>query len=205
MQEFRSNGKNFETRPPGSAASPVAQRAARFGLFVGVAFAIVSPPALAWGEFEGEAPLRAEKESLQGEYRDLIARADRLRDVIERERELYADANRRNYRRGTKRHVHLEAVDVATKELGEVEAQLATFADDARRAGAPSGWLNEVEIELEDEARLPAIAAGPGDEGRNPIYLEPAEDEALFTDPTNRGDDDGGRNPLYLEREGEGD
>jgi len=204
MQEFRWNGRCLETRSLGNAANPVSGRAARFGLFVGFAFAIVSAPALAWGEYGAEAELRAEKASLQGEYRDLVTRANRLRDVIERERELYADANRRNYRRGKSRHVHLEAVDVATKELGKVEAQLATFADDARRAGAPPGWLNEVEMELEDEARLPEIAAGPGDEGRNPIYLEETDGDAGVADPTKR-DEDGGRNPLYLEREGERD
>jgi hypothetical protein len=174
------------------------------GLFVGVAFAVVSAPASALGEFGAEAELRADKESWQDEYRDLVTRADRLRDEIDRERELYADANRRNYRRGQKRHVHLETIDVATRELSEVEAQLATFAEDARRAGAPPGWLNEVEIELEDEARLPANAAGPGDEGRNPIHLVPTEDGALYAKPTNRDDDDG-RNPLYLEREDESD
>jgi hypothetical protein len=204
MQKFRWNGRSFETQSRGSAANSVVRRAAWFGLFIGVAFAIVSAPALAAGEFEGGAELRTEKESWQSEYRDLISKAARLRDVIARERELYADANRRNYRRGQKRHVHLEAIDVATKELGEVEARLATFADDARRAGAPPGWLNEVEIDLEDETRLPAIAAGPGDEGRNPIYREPTDEGALFTEPTNR-DDDGGRNPLYLEQDGEDD
>jgi hypothetical protein len=204
MQAFRSKGKCFETQSRRSAENPAIRRAARFGLFVGVAFAIVAAPAFASDEFEGEFQLRTEKESLQQDYRDLITKADRLRDVIERERELYADANRRNYRRGKKRHVHLDAVELATRELAEVEAQLATFADDARRAGAPPGWLNEVEMELEDADRLPAIGTGPGDGGRNPIYLKPTDDGALSKESKNR-DDDAGRNPLYMDREGKGD
>jgi len=119
-----------------------------------------------------DAEKRAAKTKWQNKYRGLIVQAAELRGTIDSERELYADANRRNYRRGPKRHVHHKAMKEAVTELAKVEAELATIQDDGRRAGALPGWFYEVDMEFEDAERRPAIAAGPGDEGRNPLYLE---------------------------------
>lgn len=148
---------------------------ALLGALFGLAAA---PSALAWEPAGSDPERRAEKVYWQNRYRSLLEDAARLRAEVERERELYADANRRNYRRGRKRHVHREAMQAAAERLAEVEAQLATIEDEARRAGALPGWLYEVEAELEDADGRAGVATGPGDEGRNPLYLEQEQDEA---------------------------
>ena len=108
----------------------------------------------------------------QDRYRSLLREADKLRATIETERELYADANRRNYRRGSKRHQHRIKVQLAEDKLKLVEAELATIKEDGRRAGALASWFYEVE----DEGSAPASASpqeiGPGDAGRNPLYVD---------------------------------
>ena len=85
----------------------------------------------------------------QEKYRSLLERRDELNEIVETERELYADANRRNYRRGKKRHIHRAKMLEAQAELEKVEAALAAFPDEARRGGALPGWLYEVEEERE--------------------------------------------------------
>jgi hypothetical protein len=165
------------------------------GLALGLALAVAT--ATATGPAMAREPETSAKPSYwQDRYRDLVTKAERLRAEVERERELYADANRRNYRRGSKRHVHREAGAKAAEELARVEAQLATIEDDARRAGTPRGWLHQIEMQLEDEARQPAVAAGPGDEGRNPLHLE-SEEDGEGADAAERN---AGRNPLHLKK-----
>jgi len=121
---------------------------------------------------EDEATLRAEKDFWQERYSSLLKRADSLEATVERERELYADANRRNYRRGTVRHVHRDAMLEAQAELAEVKAELAGIQEEGRRAGAMPGWFYEVELERESGPLRPGTETGPSDEGRNPLYLE---------------------------------
>lgn len=108
----------------------------------------------------------------QDRYRTLLQQADQLRAIIETERELYADANRRNYRRGTKRHQHRIKAQEAEEKLKAVEAELATIQDDGRRAGALPGWFYEVEIEGSAPASASPPESGPGDAGRNPLYTD---------------------------------
>ena len=115
---------------------------------------------------------RAGKTYWQTRYLSLLTKAEALRGTIEQERELYADANRRNYRRGTKRHGHREAMEKAASELVRVDAELAGLKDEGRRAGALPGWFYEIDMEREDADRRPAISAGPGNEGRNPLYVD---------------------------------
>lgn len=134
----------------------------------------------AWEPYESDPQLRAQKVEWQKRYRSLLERQASLREEIAREQELYADANRRNYRRGRKRHVHRDAMLAAKDKLAAVEAELDGFEDEARRAGALPGWLYEVEAEMEDADRRPAIATGPGDDGRNPLYVD--EDEGSDED-----------------------
>lgn len=99
-------------------------------------------------------------------------------EIIERERELYADANRRNYRRGTKRRRHRKAMLEAIARKGEVEDRLAEFQEKARRAGALPGWLYEVEGNWRESLVSPPAAArdgagtNSGNEGRNPKFFE---------------------------------
>ena len=153
-------------------------RRGNFAFFAGIALmALIALPAAAGDEAQEEIDLRAKQANWQNQYRTLLTEADRLRAEIDRERELYADANRRTYRRGSKRHVHRAAMQEAESGLAEVEARLATFEDDARVAGAHPGWLRQVELELQDEDRRPVVASGPGDEGRNPLYLQEEEED----------------------------
>lgn len=108
----------------------------------------------------------------QERYRNLLRESEQLRATIETERELYADANRRNYRRGAKRHTHRIKLQEAEDKLRLVEAELATIADDGRRAGALPGWFYEVELENAVPASASPPDPGPGDAGRNPLYLD---------------------------------
>lgn len=120
----------------------------------------------------------ASKDFWQDRYRTLLERADTLRETIATETELYADANRRNYRRGKKRHVHRLAAEEARADLAEVERDLSTIKDEGRRAGALPGWFYEIEMERAAIARNPALAPEPDDReaGRNPRFVEPKDD-----------------------------
>lgn len=98
---------------------------------------------------ETDPEAAAEKAYWQKRYASLLDEAEVLRETVERERELYADANRRNYRRGDKRHRHRKAMLEAAARLEVVERELEALPDEARRAGALPGWLREVELERE--------------------------------------------------------
>ena len=116
----------------------------------------------------------------QESYRKLRREAARLRQLVDRETTAYAEANRRNYRRGTVRHVHRKAALEAQQELAVVEAKLARFSDDAIKQGALPGWLYEVEdepVEIPDGNLDPDASDAEDDTaGRNPIYLDDDDD-----------------------------
>ena len=111
------------------------------------------------------------KQYWQNRYRQLLRSADELRAEIAHETELYADANRRNYRRGTKRHMHRVAAEEAKAKLDAVESKLSTIKDEGRRAGALPGWFYEVEEEREDIARNPSLGPRKGLMSRVRAYL----------------------------------
>ena len=136
--------RGFQTHP----FAPTGHRGASLVALVICALLVAAgmPEALA---AESDAELNAQKEFWQARYTKLLDDADMLRETIERERELYADANRRNYRRGNKRHRHRTAMLEAEAKLEVVERELAALPDEARRAGALPGWLYEVELERE--------------------------------------------------------
>ena len=123
----------------------------------------------------------------QERYRTLLRQREIETLVIERERELYADANRRNYRRGRKRHVHRDAMHEAMVRRGLVEERLDAFREEARRAGVLPGWLYEVEETWRDVPIAAPVAVYETEdelpeelEGRNPLYFEdPAAPEPL--------------------------
>ena len=148
--------------------------ALRRAALVGLSLLLLAPLAAA----QSSPELDSAKDYWQTRYRTLLERADSLRETIEVETELYADANRRNYRRGKKRHVHRVAAEEARAELVEVERELSTIQEEGRRAGALPGWFYEVEQDRSDVARNPALAPDPDDrdEGRNPRFIEPEED-----------------------------
>lgn len=140
----------------------------------------VSP---AFAQAQSDVELSSLKTMWQTRYRNLLRSAAKLRVEIDEQRELYADANRRNYRRGPKRHLHEEAMDDAAKRLADVEAELVAIHDEGRRAGALPGWFYEVELEFEAE-KLAGPAMPDLDEespkersgGQNPLYEEERDD-----------------------------
>jgi len=146
----------------------------RRAAFVGLALLLFAPGVSA----ESDAELASEKNYWQTRYQTLLERADALRETIAIETELYADANRRNYRRGKKRHVHRVAAEEARAELANVESEFSTIKEEGRRAGALPGWFYEVEFDRAAVARNPALAPKPDDrdEGRNPRFVEPTDD-----------------------------
>ena len=148
--------------------------ALRRAVLVGLGLLLLAPAAAA----QSSPELDSAKDYWQTRYRTLLERADSLRETIEVETELYADANRRNYRRGKKRHVHRVAAEEARAELAEVQLELSTIQEEGRRAGALPGWFYEVEQDRADVARNPALVPDPEDpdEGRNPRFVEPKED-----------------------------
>ena len=158
--------------------TPWAARRPRFARAFALALALAAPPAIVSASTPDQNELSDSKAYWQERYRGLLTEAAELRVTIERETELYADANRRNYRRGKKRHVHRVAAEEAKAELARIEAELATIEDEGRRAGALPGWFYEVELELEEGVRRPPVAEGPGDDGRNPLYLENLEKDS---------------------------
>jgi len=133
--------RGSQTARPNPARSRLSPLAA---LLIG-ALLFVAIPGAATAQTDSE--LQAEKEFWQKRYTTLLDEVDELRATIERERELYADANRRNYRRGNKRHIHREAMLEAAAKLEVVERELEALPDEARRAGALPGWFYEVEEE----------------------------------------------------------
>ena len=136
--------------------------------------ASVAPTASAQSDVERGAT----KAYWQTRYTSLLDRAEQLRATVAEQTELYADANRRNYRRGQKRHIHRVAAEEARAELAEVERELSTLPDEARRQGALPGWFYEVEEDRSAIVRNPAPAPEPDDrdEARNPRFFEPAEE-----------------------------
>jgi len=200
MQESLNVGQRLAALSLAHVANREIRRAIGLVLLIGFAVTLLAMPAIA-----EEPSLRSDRVYWQDRYRNLVAEADRLREIVARERELYADANRRNYRRGRKRHVHRDAAAEAAAALAKVEAHLATIEDDARRAGAERGWLNQVEMELGDDRQRPAVGTGPGDEGRNPLHLKSTRSESSDDRDPSQADRNAGRNPLYLNRGDESD
>lgn len=144
--------------------------------WIAILIVTLAGPVLASDPIGPDSEIADQKDYWQSRYHDLLTRRAELETTVARERELYAAANRRNYRRGKKRHVHRDAQAEAAAKLAHVEAQLAAFEDDARRAGALPGWLYEVEEGIYTDRQRPAVSTGPGDEGRNPLYLEKEEE-----------------------------
>ena len=129
------------------------------------------------------------KEFWQSRYRELRQEAALLKRDAAIEWELYADANRRNYRRGKVRHIHRDKALELEVRLAEVEEELNALPEAARRSGALPGWIREVEAEA-------IVLPPPG-----PNALE--EYRALPSAPANvdEEDDGAGRNPRFLEDE----
>lgn len=153
------------------------------GMLLSVAGSGFLPASSAFAQAQSDSELSSLKTTWQTRYRNLLRSEANLRAEIDEQRELYADANRRNYRRGTKRHIHHDAMDAATKQLAGVEAELATIHEEGRRAGAMPGWFYEVELEFESNKlaapATPDLDEEPRDDrsdGRNPLYEEEEDD-----------------------------
>lgn len=130
------------------------------------------------------------KEFWQSRFRELRQEAAVLKRDAAIEWELYADANRRNYRRGKVRHIHRDKALELEVKLAEVEEELNALPEAARRSGALPGWIREVESE-------PVVLPPPG-----PNALE--EYRSMPSAPADAGeaDDREGRNPIFVDEEG---
>ncbi len=157
-------------------------------------------PAAAEDRIEDDAAVKA---YWQGRYRKLRLEEARLVETERLATKEYADANRRTYRRSGVRHFHRTNANEARAELVRVRAELASIYDDARAAGIPVFWLDEVAEEPIDMNRVQGLGvyADDGPFGGKGAYAEESEE----------GDDGGpisnddGRNPLYSEEGEEGD
>jgi hypothetical protein len=172
---------------------------------LGLAVALVAGATLVAGprpaaaqRIEDDAEARA---YWQGRYRDLRMKEARLVQTVKLATKEYADANRRTYRRSGVRHFHRTNANDAKAELELVRADLETIYDDARSAGIPIFWLDEVAEEPIDMDRVEGLgvyADGGPFGGKGAYAKDTAEDDAeAGPDST-----DDGRNPLHA---GEGD
>lgn len=134
--------------------------------------------AVAQSQSDGERDLQ--KEYWQRRYRSLLQEAERLRVKVAVAREAYAEANRRDYRRGKARHAQHEQMLEAESDLAEVQAKLDTIVDQGRRSGALPGWFYEVEDEWSSIPESVDDASGPAEadasDGRNPLYLDDVDE-----------------------------
>jgi hypothetical protein len=159
---------------------------------------VVGPSPAAAQRIDDDAEAKA---YWQGRYRNLRVKEARLVQTVNLATKEYADANRRTYRRSGVRHFHRTNANDAKAELELVRADLETIYDDARSAGIPIFWLDEVAEEPIDMDRVEGLgvyADGGPFGGKGAYAKDTAEDDAeAGPDST-----DDGRNPLHA---GEGD
>ena len=174
-----------------------------FAAAIGSASAAPQPAfaqATALDHIEGD---EAAKAYWQGRYRNLRAKEARLAETVRLATKEYADANRRTYRRSGVRHFHRTNANEAKAELEIVRGELESIYDDARAAGVPLFWLDEVAEEPIDPSAVQGLGvyADDGPFGGKGAYAEEGEDDADEVGPSS---DDDGRNPIYSD-ESEGD
>ena len=176
---------------------------ARLGWMLGtVVFAIVTaalgtilvwPSSVAAQGNGGDAELRA---YWQGRFRNLRKKEASLVQTVKLATKEYADSNRRTYRRSGVRHFHRTNANEAKAELAKLRAEIATLYDDARAAGVPVFWLEEVAEEPIDSDAVEGLGVykDEGHFGGQGAYAKDSDEEDSETD-FEAGDD--GRNPLY--------
>ena len=165
-----------------------------FGL-AGGAGIFAGQPASAVDQTGDEGELRA---YWQGRFRKLRHEEARLAQTVALATKEYADANRRTYRRSGVRHFHRTNAENAQAELELVRAEIASIYDEAREAGVPVFWLDEVAEEKIDMDRVQGLGvyADDGPFGGKGAY-GPDDDE---DDTAVRANDDG-RNPLHADED----
>lgn len=183
------------------------RRAAAIGLAIslaiglaGVATILAGPGPAAAQRIEDDA---AAKAYWQGRFRNLRQKEAKLVQTVNLATKEYADANRRTYRRSGVRHFHRTNANEAKAELELVRAELETIYDDARSAGIPLFWLDEVAEEpiAMDSVEGLGVYRDDGEFGGKGAYADDAESEDAEDGP---GSTDDGRNPIYSD-EDEGD
>jgi hypothetical protein len=181
--------------------APMGQMLAVLGLAVALvagAALVAGPQPAAAQRIDDDA---AAKAYWQGRYRSLRMKEARLVQTVKLATKEYADSNRRTYRRSGVRHFHRTNANDAKAELELVRAELETIYDDARSAGIPLFWLDEVAEEPIDMERVEGLGvyADDGQFGGKGAYAEETESDDAEAGPTSTDD---GRNPLHT---GEGD
>ena len=162
-----------------------------------LAFGIVGGAGIVAGARFGRRPDRQRRELRaywQGRFRKLRNEEARLAQTVALATKEYADANRRNYRRSGVRHFHRANAKDAQAELDLVRAEIASIYDEARKAGVPVFWLDEVAEEKIDMDRVQGLGvyADDGPFGGKGAYGPAAEAD----DAAPKANDDG-RNPLH--------
>ncbi|MEZ4282764.1 MAG: hypothetical protein R3F21_24465 [Myxococcota bacterium] len=161
------------------------------GFLLGAAI-VVGPRVAAADQASDEAELRS---YWQGRFRKLRMEEARLAQTAQLATKEYADSNRRTYRRSGVRHFHRTNAENAKAELELVRAQIASIYDEAREAGVPVFWLDEVAEEKIDMDRVEGLGvyADDGPFGGKGAY-GPDEDDDADAAPD---DPDAGRNPRF--------
>lgn len=174
--------------------------AATWTLAIGLAFALVIPfvagssvaengATTALGTADAELAKKAE---WQDRYRTLRNNAARMRDNATKLRRAYGLSQHSNYPRGGARLEFKQQVLDTERKADDYEAQVADFADEARKNQIPPGWIYEVDDEPVD---LGTPAAADDDEsthaikspdGRNPLYFDGDDED----DESDDSDDD---------------
>jgi hypothetical protein len=159
---------------------------------------VVGPSPAAAQRIDDDAEAKA---YWQGRYRNLRVKEARLVQTVNLATKEYADANRRTYRRSGVRHFHRTNANDAKAELELVRAELETIYDDARAAGIPLFWLDEVAEEPIDMDRVEGLGvyADDGPFGGKGAYAKDTDEDDAEAGPDSTDD---GRNPLHA---GEGD
>lgn len=169
------------------------------GLTVGAAI-LAGPPGAAADQASQDAELRS---YWQGRFRKLRHDEARLAQTVALATKEYADANRRTYRRSGVRHFHRTNAREAQHELELVRAQLATIYDEARAAGVPAFWLDEVAEEKIHMDRVQGLGVYADD---GPFGGKGAYGPAADADDAAPDANDDGRNPAHSgENEAGGD
>ncbi len=159
----------------------------------GAATLIAGPGPAAAQRIEDDAEAKA---YWQGRFRKLRLKEAQLVQTVKLATKEYADSNRRTYRRSGVRHFHRTNANDAKAELELVRADLESIYDDARSAGIPVFWLDEVAEEPIDMDRVEGLGvyADDGQFGGKGAYAADADPDDAEEGPISTDD---GRNPLH--------
>ena len=89
-------------------------------------------------------PDEPDKLHWQSEYKRVLSQVEQARARLEQSQRSYTKGKQRGRMRGEQRFEIRDELAAAKQALAAAEAQLESFPDEARRAGAPPGWFREI-------------------------------------------------------------